>query len=55
MAKELNTMVDEFRTRPLDQGPYFYKHLQPIAQFSRLVRGGGWGKTRRGSPYGALG
>ncbi|WP_257183680.1 IS256 family transposase [Corynebacterium cystitidis] len=24
MAKELDTMVEEFRTRPLDQGPYFY-------------------------------
>ncbi len=23
MAKELDTMVDEFRTRPLDQGPYY--------------------------------
>lgn len=31
MAKELNTMVDEFRTRPLDQGPYFYSpsHSSP--------------------------
>ncbi|WJY69106.1 hypothetical protein CAURIS_11200 [Corynebacterium auris] len=25
MAKELDVMVDNFRTRPLDTGPYFFR------------------------------
>lgn len=38
MAKELDTMVDEFRTRRLDQGPYFYLSCDALTM---KVREGG--------------
>lgn len=38
MAKELDAMVEEFRTRPLDQGPYFYVSCDALTM---KVREGG--------------
>ncbi|MEW6909950.1 IS256 family transposase [Trueperella pyogenes] len=38
MAKELDTMVEEFRTRPLDQGPYYYLSCDALTM---KVREGG--------------
>lgn len=38
MAKELDVMVDEFRTRPLDQGPYYYLSCDAVTM---KVREGG--------------
>ncbi len=38
MAKELDTMVNEFRTRPLDSGPYYYLSCDALTM---KVREGG--------------
>ncbi|MGZ7495533.1 IS256 family transposase [Corynebacterium sp. ZY180755] len=38
MAKELDTMVEQFRTRPLDQGPYYYLSCDALTM---KVREGG--------------
>ena len=38
MAKELDTMVEEFRTRPLDSGPYYYLSCDALTM---KVREGG--------------
>lgn len=38
MAKELDTMVEDFRTRPLDSGPYFYVSCDALTM---KVREGG--------------
>ena len=38
MAKELDTMVDDFRTRPLDSGPYYYLSCDALTM---KVREGG--------------
>ncbi|MCT1464759.1 transposase, partial [Corynebacterium sanguinis] len=38
MAKELDGMVEEFRTRPLDSGPYFYVSCDALTM---KVREGG--------------
>ena len=40
MAKELDTMVEAFRSRPLDAGPYTYVRLD--AWCKRSARAAGW-------------
>ncbi len=34
MAKDLDSMVEDFRTRPLDSGPYYY-HASAFPDFHR--------------------
>lgn len=41
MAKDLDSMVEEFRTRPLDTGPYLYVSCDALTS-EKSVKAAGW-------------